>query len=276
MTQYAKRQKAAGDCVTPPVFQKHLPHPPWLDPARWRLPGVQPLGTAKWLIRDDAYAKQMALRDELIASKPGEVHALLPSAEAAAMECYETVLSSLRSDGAYQFTDHAVCRPDGVTVNLDRNTPLLTLGRLVQADLCIMEASPDGHILTGAILCFPAQWTLAEKLGRPLIAIHKPVPKYNSDIAKRVQRLFDAIRPDHPLWRSNAILYERPDLYTPKAEDMADNSATLETARFVRSERQVLRKLPQTGAIVFSIHTYMVAIEILPQDAQDALPLLVR
>ncbi len=262
--------------MTSPVLQKRLPHPPWVDPVRWRLPGVQPLETAEWFVRDDAYAEQMALRDDLIASRPREVHALLPAAETAAIECYDTMLATLRADPAYGFSGNTVHRPDGVTVALDRTAPLLTLGRLVQADLCIMEAGPDGHILTGAILCFPAQWTLAEKLGRPLTAIHGPVRKYDADIAKRVQRLFDAMRPDHPLWRSNAILYEKPDLFTPKAEDVADNSATLATARFVRSERQVLWKLPQTDAVIFSIHTYMVAIDALPQDARDALPLLVR
>ncbi len=276
MAEYEQRHLHPGDRVKPPVLQKTLPNPPWIDPVRWHLPGVQPLETADWVLRDDAFAEQMALRDEHIASRRDEVHALLPNAVPAAEECFETVLAALRTDPGYQFGEDAVTRPDGVTVPLDRTAPLLTSGRLVQADLCLMETGPTGHCLTGAILCFPAHWTLAEKLGRPLTAIHGPVPEYDANLAKRVQRLFDAMRPGRLLWRSNAILYEAPDLFTPKAEEMADNSATLETARFVRSERQVLRKLPKTGAIVFSIHTYMVAIDALSKDARDALPLILR
>lgn len=259
-----------------PVLQSALPHPPWLDPVRWRLPGVQPLETSDWLIRDDAFGRQMALRDDLIASKRSQVHALLPGAAPAAAECYDMVLDALRSDPGCCFEGETVTRPDGVTVQLDRTAPLLTLGRLVQSDLCLMEAGPDGHVLSGAILCFPAHWTLAEKLGRPLTDIHVPVDEYDENLAKRVQRLFDAMRPERPLWRSNAILYETPELFTPKPENRPDTSATLETARFVRSERQVLRKLPKTGAIVFSIHTCMVAIGALSQDAQNALPALLR
>ena len=110
-----------------------------------------------------------------------------------------------------------VRRPDGVTVAIDRADPLGTLGHLVQEDLCLMEKRNEAHVLTAAVLCFPASWRLAEKIGRPLEAIHAPVPEYDPKLARRVQRLFDGVQPGRPLWRVNALRYADPALHQPRA-----------------------------------------------------------
>jgi len=177
----------------------------------------------------------------------------------------------LADDMAFVIGSDTVRRPDGVTVPLDRAAPLRTLGRLVQADVCLMEDQGGEHVLTGAVLCFPAYWTLAEKIGKPLVPIHDPVLKYDGDIARRVQRLFDAIRPERALWRANAHLHRDPDLFTPKREADRDRRYSLAEARYVRSERQVLRRLPETGVVVFTIHTRMVALERLSEDQRATL-----
>ena len=253
-----------------PILQTRLPAIPWMDPAMARLPGIQPLDPADWLRVDEAFAPQMALRDRLIAERPGRVHALLPQAGRAAEELLDTILPRLPALG-YALAGDQVRRPDGVTVPLDRAAPLLTLGRLVQCDLCLMEDAGAGeHVLTGAILCFPASWTLAEKIGRPLTPIHRPVPAYPGDLARRVQRLFDAIRPERPLWRMNYHPYMAHDLHHPRAEADPRPAPTGPTP-FLRSERQCLLRLPETGAVVFSIHTYVLRMEDLPEDARAAL-----
>lgn len=256
------------------VLQSDLPAYPWLDPRLARLPGTLPLDPSDWLRRDEAYAGQMALRDLLIATRTPEVHALLPQARAAADELYQTVLARLAPLG-FGLGPTSIRRPDGVEVALDPTQPLATLGRLVQEDLCLMEEGgphgyPGEHVLTGAILCFPASWTLSEKIGRPLVRIHAPVPPYDDDIARRVQRLFDGIRPDRPLWRMNANPYMSPDLFHPRRE--ADpRPKPRGPAPYLRSERQCLLRLPDTGAVVFSIHTYVVAMESLPEAARPGL-----
>jgi hypothetical protein len=237
-----------------PVLHTHLPNAHWMAPAQRRLPGMQPLDMADWLGADEAFAGQMALRDRLIAEQRAEVVAQTDGAGEAAAELLETVLAHL-PQGASRKGD-AVTRPDGVTVDLAADDPLVTAGRLVQEDLCLLQ-KPDGageHVLTAAILCFPASWTLAEKIGRPLVAIHTPVARYTGDIAARVQRLFDAIRPERPLWRQNALFYATPELFHPRSE--AEPRVVPETRPdYLRSERQCLIRLPRTGAVVFSIHT---------------------
>jgi hypothetical protein len=147
--------------------------------------------------------------------------------------------------------------------------PLLTLGRLVQEDLCLMDSVGGEHVLTGAVLCFPASWTLAQKIGRPLSDIHMPVPSYDEGITRRVQRMFDAIRPEQPLWRANALLYDDPTLFQPRREGVPRPRPVEKT--YLRSERQCLLRLPETRAVVFTIHTFVLRRSDLPPDAEAAI-----
>lgn len=240
-----------------------------MDPRTSRLPGILPLLDQDWTCVDDAFAGQMAERDRLIANRPDLVHALQDRAVPAAQELYTSILKTLHGRAGYQITAGWVRRPDGIDVPLDADQPLLTLGRLVQEDLCILEQSDAEHVLTGAVLCFPAGWTLAQKLGHPMIQIHTPVDSYSPDIARRVQRLFDAIRPDQPLWRANSLIYDDPTLHQPRLEGEARPHPI--TKSYARSEKQCLIRLPDTRAVVFSIHTYVVRMTDLDEDVAEGL-----
>ncbi len=251
------------------VLNANLPFAPWADSRTRRLPGTQPLDPADWLRVADSYAGQMAERDRLIFERSEEVHALDPAALPAAQELLSTILPRLPALG-FLIDAAKVTRPDGITVAVDHDRPLLTLGRLVQEDLCLMERRGAEHVLTGAILCFPASWTLSEKFLRPLVRIHEPVASYDSDMARRVQRLFDAIHPDRPMWRANALIYDEPILHHPKTEAARRPPARADAA-YIRSERQCLLRLPHTGAVVFSIHTYIVHRDALTPDQAAAL-----
>lgn len=259
-----------------PILHSRLPHAPWLDPVTWRLPGTRPVDPAEWLIRDEAFGGQMALRDRLIEERPDEVHACPTESLPAARETLELACDALAQDSGYSFGKTEVRRPDGVSVPLDRDRPLVTLGRLQQADVCLMERGPEGHLLSAAVLCFPASWTLSEKLGRPMTAIHGPVREYDEDLTRRVQRLFDALRPGTVLSRANALLYETADLFAPRSESAPPRRTSPEAARYLRSERQTLRALPKTGAIVFTIHTVMIPVSALNVEQREGLHLLKR
>lgn len=239
-----------------------------MDPRLSRLPGIQPLDPDDWLRVDDAYAGQMAEREQLLASRPGDVVALLPEGRAAAEELYHTVMEQLPGLG-FREAPGGWIRPDGQRVHCDPSAPMETLGRLVQEDLCLLEEGTDGdHRLTGAVLCFPASWTLSEKIGRGLPAIHRPVAGYEGQLAKRVQRLFEAIRPEQPLWRANVLAYADPTLFHPRRE--GESRQKDHVGGYIRSERQCLLRLPKTRAVVFSIHTYVVHIDSLSADERAA------
>ncbi len=253
------------------ILQERLPVAPWMAEHTLRLPGTGPIAISDWLQRDEVFAEQMAYRDRLIAERPAAVHATAEGCRPAAEELLTLVLAHLDGVSGYRRDAGAVLRPDGVAVPLD-GPPLVAAGRLVQEDLCVLER-PEGsaeHVLTGAILCFPSNWTLAEKFGRGLARIHLPVERYDADVARRVQRLFDALRPEAPLMRANLIAYAEADLFNPRHE-FARHTPAAGAARFVRVERQVLVRLPVTRAVVFSIHTYMVRPEALSPDQRARL-----
>jgi hypothetical protein len=239
-----------------PILQDRLPLFPWANPATRRLPGIQPVQGRDWLRVDEAYAGQMALRDRLIAGQPEVVRATLPQARPAAEELYDTVLDWLRQEPGFTVSAADATRPDGVTVPLNPAEPLLTLGRLVQQDLCLMQSNGAEYDLTAAILCFPASWTLAQKLGRPMTGIHQPVEIYDEALAARVHRLLSAIRPEQPLWRMNFFTYDDFMLHHPRVEGDWRRQPTGKS--YVRCERQTLLRLPRTEAVLFAIHTIVV------------------
>ena len=195
----------------------------------------------------------MALRDELLETRPAEVIQLDDSAREAAEELLDMVLNDM---GAQRQT--RVARGDGQVVNVDRADPMGTLGRLVQEDFCLLSKHGEEHVLVGAVLCFPAGWTLSEKFMKPLVRIHAPVDAYDDGIARRVQRLFNGVQAGRPLLRYNALWYSDPVLFQPRPEDVERPGLHDAQAAYFRSERQVVRRLPISGDVVFSIHTAVV------------------
>ncbi len=248
------------------IFQKTTPH----DVTATRpLPGVMSLDPSDWLHVDDAYAAQMSERERLLHTRRDEVVQYLNSAEPAMEELLSVVLDWLSEHGqGYRINAGHATRPDGVDVPIDREDPLGTLGRLVQEDLCVLQRQVDEHVLTAAVVCFPASWALKDKIGRPLSTIHTPVPSYDDNIARRVQRLFDGVRVGRPVWRFNVLNYADADLFQPVRRTQPGGGADRSKYPYQRTERQCVLRLPQTGACVFSIHTYVMAPKI--DDPQTA------
>ncbi|WP_281501863.1 DUF3445 domain-containing protein [Aliiroseovarius sp. F20344] len=238
------------------ICQQYLPILPWADPKTARLPGLNPIESGQWLQIDDAYSAQMAHRLFLMREHGNLVHRLSETAQPAAKELLDEVLKELTGLEGFSLTDEVVTCPDGRDVEIDRNSPLFTLGSLVQEDFVIMQKQGDEHVMTGAILCFPASWHIDQKFMKTLVKIHDPVGEYTPDIARRVQRLFDGIRVGRPMWRANYLSYNDPELFQPRREEER-RSYDASQPSWLRVERQGMKRLPETQAVVFSIHTYV-------------------
>ena len=236
------------------ILQDSLPYA--LNPKR-PLPAVAPLDPKNLIIIDSAYALQMAERERLIEDHKKDVMRLDSMAFEVAQELLDAVLNFLPFLDGFKITKDIVECPDGREVSLNCSEPLLTLGHLVQCDFCILQKHKDEHILTGAILCFPSSWSLEEQFLRPLSIIHGPIQTYNKDVGRRVQRLFDGIKPQKPLWRFNELYYDAPDLFQPRKTANRRPQLKISERRFLRSERQVLFRLPQSQSVIFAIHTHV-------------------
>jgi hypothetical protein len=155
---------------------------------------------------------------------------------------------------------------DGIKRNFSRKEfaemPLNLAGRIVQEDLCLMAPGDTGYTLEAASLCFPSRWRLIDKIGKRMVDIHSPVPDYENKLARPVDRYFDKLDINKPVWRVNWSLTDDPDLYQPIRKTSTDYARSINSKNagdliFLRCERQTLRRLPNTGWILFSIKTYV-------------------
>ncbi|RYG93493.1 MAG: DUF3445 domain-containing protein, partial [Alphaproteobacteria bacterium] len=137
--------------------------------------------------------------------------------------------------------------------------PLLTAGSLVQDDLVILARRDTGWHVVAGYVAFPSAWSLAEKIGHPMETVHAHVPGFEGGTrnAMMLNRIFDNLQPALPAVRMNWSIYPEGDLYWPPERNDAAKRRPFDPANnFIRVERQVLRRLPVTGDIVFSIRIY--------------------
>ena len=210
------------------------------------------LDLANWLDLDSR-AELLAQKLPLIQSHHAEVVATIAGSEVGAEEVLGLVKAELRHHGiagdSQSTSDHSSLHP------IDR------AGRLVGEDVCLMEQRPElgaGYFLTAASVCFPSRWVLSEKIGTSLSAIHAPVPGFES-IAEATNRFFDAITIDRPAQRVNWTLIDDATLFQPvsagRARDRTIDPSDLGATFHLRIERQTLRRLADTGGVLFTIGT---------------------
>ena len=157
--------------------------------------------------------------------------------------------------------------------------PLELAGRLVQEDLCLMQKDTAGYRLVAAVLCFPAHWRLADKLGRPLVLIHEPVPGFAERLAPTVDRFFANLAAARPVWRANWSLVDTDERFLPPEHRKAGRAiaaARVGEELWLRVERQTFRRLPRSGDVLFGIRTYVEPLATAIDDAAAAAALAAR
>lgn len=256
--------------------------------------GLKRLDPRQWLIRDADFATFYQNKLAGAERHADKVYRALPGSEPAQQELRALILDHLVQDhGEYYRVqqNRLIYQPAGISFPLDeqslsqtshsqssRSQPSLSKTSIsepspsqaslfqsslwqtslwVQEDLCILEPHDGTFTLTAASVCAPSNWKLEDKIGCSLDQIHGPVPGYGRELSRRVNRLFTSLKPDKPLFRFNWSIQTAPELYwrdlLPAAEGMADGKEK----RFWRVERQTLRRLPKTGAVIFGIRIFI-------------------
>ncbi|MEO1495419.1 MAG: DUF3445 domain-containing protein [Pseudomonadota bacterium] len=244
----------------PPWVLDHAPYTPFMEARTAKPPGLSPLDMASWTVRDPDFDPQMIRRREVMAAHIDVVLSALTEGEDPALELLSMLKANLGQDPA--------------PTELETYCPLTAIGHMVSEDFCLMRHDPNSgeYRLVSAILCFPSRWLLAEKMGRPLTVIHQPVPDYDDVLARRVARVFDAVKPDRPLVRVNWLVHAVPELFLPLGlSDKLMQQAPSAGPFYLRTERQTLVRLPQTGAVAFGIKTSVTPIDRLTPEQATAL-----
>jgi hypothetical protein len=217
--------------------------------------GLRPLDESKWLEVDAKRESELALKRELLEKKRDVVVSARESARAPSEELLALVLENLEKFHPDLSRDAAL-----------GEHPIVQASLLVQEDLCVLVRS-DVWRLEGACVCFPSRWNLASKVGTTLDAIHDPVPGYGDALSQPTNAFFDRLKPDRSFWRLNWTLLDDPALHQPSGHRQSPGGSPDQW--FFRVERQTLRQLPTTGAVVFTIRTYVASIHDLKSEHAD-------
>ena len=174
-----------------------------------------------------------------------------------------------RAQGFAAFPEGIQLTPEGEEPGKELAEMLGHCGGLPEAahahheDMCLLTRHPDEeqYRLVGAAVAWPSDWTPADKLGLPLRALHAPIQGYEEQLASGVDHFMAKLKPGAIYGRANWFIAATGDLrWVAAPPEAAFAHVTPENAGetlFVRSERQTLRRLPQTGAILFTIGIYV-------------------
>ncbi len=140
-------------------------------------------------------------------------------------------------------------------------------------DMCLLTRRGDEDIyrLIGAAVAFPTDWHPAQKMGLPMTALHAPIDGYEEQLSAPVDRFMLKLKPGAIYGRCNWFIAPtgNPRWIAEGPPEQAFAHVTAESAGetlFVRSERQTLRRLAQTGAILFTIGIYVSPLKDLTPD----------
>ena len=213
--------------------------------------GLKPLNLAQWFEVDDQMEPYRAEKDRLTASQGDAVFREETGTAQAQAE-----VRALTTDNLTRHHAHIPLPPDS------GGADLLEAARLVQEDLLLLRRDNSGWRLVAAALHFPSSWSLAEKFSLPLDQIHGNVPEFGPGTrnASLMGRIFDGLKVEQPVQRMNWSLYPTATLHHPysaRSREANPDRHTLDAASFIRVERQTLRKLPDSGDILFTVRIYL-------------------
>lgn len=258
-------------------------HTPYDGSSKLFTIGLKPLDLCDWIDADARLRDYLDEKDRLAMRVPLDIFAALPGSEAAQAEVLTLLADYLpeRFGDIYSRIGPQIdIVPAFRRVRLDDPLipPLLTAASLVQEDLVILQKQ-DGHwCVSAGALAFPSSWRLSDKIGRPMHEVHGPVPGFNTGTrnAMMIERMFDNLRPDQPVMRWNWSLYGDDMLHHPEGSNAGRRFGAGEVAEhvFLRLERQTLRKLPDSDAILFTIRIYIDPLDALQSHADG--PVLAR
>ena len=263
---------------------------------------------------DSEYAHELAERAAILDRDPSR-HAWLPHMDVAcwdAMLCLMRELSLTRPDSMALTVLESGVRPryhwrndllgiDHTFVLGDPSTlpdePLAWIAAQVQEDIVLLDQR-DGVLYGDAgVVTFAADWSFGFDVGMSFLEIHGPVPRLHGEgIITRAHEFLKRLQPGETYRRTNWTLTigRRLDVSTelyPEWGPDRDAVLLLDDEAFgrdvhLRVEVQHLIRLPESGAVMFLIRTYLLplvdlvqvehwrvrtadVLEELPQDLAD-------
>lgn len=282
-----------------PEQVKNYDDRPW-RPFRWpyhQTMSIFKLDVNHWLDMDKYYWHYIQEKQRIWTSYGKENIDWLPEAYDACLELMQTVADHMTERYPLLFT---VLQDKGVNGKVIRNEltleildmsmplkehPLLYVTKMAKEDFYIVLKDPkdDKHYLKAAAVPFPGgSFGINEKIGKPLDVIHDDVPYYKEKLQKSMERWFERLDEFSPVERASWYItwdhklkvnnvYQLPK-FVPNLE--AEMKSADPRQFNVRVERQSLRRLPKSRAIIFTNHPIFYSLDEMKDE--PSVPSLVR
>jgi dimethylamine monooxygenase subunit A len=251
---------------------------PHFRPYRWAAPefqvGLQPISPCDWLLVDANYADFMCAKRKHLSLSPERFYKTMPGSLAAQRELRRMVAAHLLDEHAALFSgsDGAlICAAGNHSWDLSDESvePLWQLSDFVQEDFMLLQEIDGRPTIIAASNAYSSSGRLVAAVGRDVRWAHEPVPNLTALHGSRIDRILASVHEDAPSARFNWQVTPISSIFFP-ADPHAANKAALRSVSaqlskdpslapsllHMRVERQTLRRLPETGAVAFSIHTY--------------------
>lgn len=223
--------------------------------------GLTQIAAEAWIETDSDLERYLAEKDRLVGEDRDAVFQAVNGSEQAQAEALDVLVAHLLDNHVATYKRH-----DNTLAFLDRRIllnstqpSLLTAGSLIADDLVLLENRNGGWRVTAGYVAFPSSWSLKEKAGKTIGEIHGPVPDFEPGSRNDglINRMFDRIAPGRVVERFNWSIYPEADLDWPPEKGARLARKHFDPAsNFIRVERQTLRKLPETGAMLFTVRIY--------------------
>jgi dimethylamine monooxygenase subunit A len=259
--------------------RQRYPHFPFEDPPFRLSKGLVNIPESEWFEIFDLQerALQLAEKKRLLANYHDDVFISDPSAIMASKEVFNLMLEHLPAvrpelyalgKDSIKLEPHTMYEGDEWSTALKKNKmhPLDLAARLVQEDLIIMlpaEEKRPGWWLAAGSVAFPSRWNLKEKFGKTMDVIHSPVPFYKEQLQVSTNDFFDRMPINEIFSRRNWSIHNNPSLRQDGTENTSEKPSNKITSvnagenLWLRVERQTLRKLKETDAILFTIRIHL-------------------
>lgn len=250
---------------------------PW-RPFRWpyhQTMSIFKLDINHWLDMDKYYWHYIQEKERIYHEYGKDNIDWLPESEDACIELMETVRDHMLKRYPLLFTSedngvHVKNELTGEVLDFSmplKDHPLIYVTKMAKEDFYIVQKRADGHhYLVAAAVPFPGgSFGISYKIGKSLDFIHSEVPYYESKLKKSMERWFSKTTAADPVeraswyctWDHNLLC---SNVYALKKGETVDSS--VDERKFnIRVERQTVRRLPKTKAIIFTNHPVYYSIE---------------
>jgi dimethylamine monooxygenase subunit A len=265
---------------------------PLYRPYRWAAAdfqlGLRPIRPENWILIGAEHAEMMRQKCERLDTYRPFYYRTLANSLPAQRELRDQITAHLAADHPQSFEKSgSVVRSliTGRTLDLDDDStePLMQVSYLVEEDFMLLEMVGGITQITAASNAYSSSGRLVGSVGHDMEWAHEPVPQLTHKLGGKINRVLGSIHASTPCERFNWQITPMATVFFPHDDPHAANAAAMrkilaelrrDPARagellWIRVERQTLRRLPDSDAVAFSLHTYSDPLSSMQSDVES-------